>query len=1074
MAFFRSARREPPPAAPAPPPVRAAPVAATPPPQPTAPPIAARLREIAATALAPEDALEPALQSIVEGIGVTAGAVCLYDARRELLRLAVETGLSDDGCRKLRNVRRSDPVTWDMPLQGLLNRRVYLIDNAAQNRYVPPLVEQAGSMRTVACLPLLSGTSPLGSLILIAVGAQVITELTLRTLQEPLRELAQMIETVRRRVAGEAAPAAPPPRTPGPAGAEPATKSKFNVPFAPPATKIEAPAPTPTASRVDVPATPPRPELIRSPLPIGATIPSTEAAELASVKQALTAAQSERNRLAAELDAVRTAGAESVAAAEARVAQHIAALEALRAEVATQARAHHQQVHALTANLEEAERNATRAEHLRAELDASLQSHTAATDMDLDQARAAARTAEAARDAAIADATSARLAFTDAEADRAHQRAEVARLTSDVERTTAEARAAIGDRDRLEAQLRDVSARTEATAAAHAGREHELTAEVERLRVHLAEAESLVERERAQREALEAASLESAPELQAAVHAAQQAARNAEEARAAATAEAAAAQSTLAERDAQLAELAAALEQARTTVATLEVATRETRAEREALAHEHGLTRARLAQLETDATALHDEQVSAAERERLLHEALSAANAERQRLEDSQEELRARERDAAHRAGEAEAELTALRDAAARSAQALDTLEAQHAALEAQHEELEAGHRRLVERHHELEARGKRFEEQYRTTQDQLLVREEERDAFQEQARVLSEQNRALAHRLEELIEAELAREAAWGVIESVTDELQGEETSDIEPGDESDAGAGAPQADAAAADDTSADDAAGTSRAARVLSLVPTRDASVTTPGTHARHVEAEPKILVVLDAHLAWEALAVGDRQVVVVSPESDIAARLAEIGPARLLANLAVPGVFDAITALRAAGSTQRVWGCVGAPGTGKVLRLGMIEATPRPLDPDAVLGLLAGYAARGTRVFTAGADADALISLRQALSRQGMSVSIAWDAKQAADMLGVVRPEVAVIDLELPPRDGFAVAAQLGGLDPLPNLVLVTAGEDIAAGFTAALAGRAATGLARSLEAVVIDVLRRKETPPSDRR
>jgi hypothetical protein len=32
----------------------------------------------------------------------------------------------------------------------------------------------------------------------------------------------------------------------------------------------------------------------------------------------------------------------------------------------------------------------------------------------------------------------------------------------------------------------------------------------------------------------------------------------------------------------------------------------------------------------------------------------------------------------------------------------------------------------------------------------------------------------------------------------------------------------------------------------------------------------------------------------------------------------------------------------------------------------------------------------------MSLRQALSRGGMSVSMAWDGKQAADLLGVVRP------------------------------------------------------------------------------
>src|SRR5262249_51242941 len=124
--------------------------------------IATTLREIVAAAVAPEDALQPALEAIVGSVGAGAGAVCLYDSRRELLRLAVETGLADEGCKRRPTARRNDPVTWDMPLNALLNRRVYLIDNASQNRYVPPLTEAAGGMRTVVCIPLLAGVNQLG------------------------------------------------------------------------------------------------------------------------------------------------------------------------------------------------------------------------------------------------------------------------------------------------------------------------------------------------------------------------------------------------------------------------------------------------------------------------------------------------------------------------------------------------------------------------------------------------------------------------------------------------------------------------------------------------------------------------------------------------------------------------------------------------------------------------------------------------------------------------------------------------------------------------------------------------
>ena len=53
-----------------------------------------RLREIAAAAAAPEDALEPALRAILEASRAQAGALCLFDQRQGILRLVAEVGLS--------------------------------------------------------------------------------------------------------------------------------------------------------------------------------------------------------------------------------------------------------------------------------------------------------------------------------------------------------------------------------------------------------------------------------------------------------------------------------------------------------------------------------------------------------------------------------------------------------------------------------------------------------------------------------------------------------------------------------------------------------------------------------------------------------------------------------------------------------------------------------------------------------------------------------------------------------------------------------------------------------------------
>src|SRR2546427_6954811 len=163
-----------------------------------------RLGGVAAPAVAPEDALEPALRAILEASRAQAGALCLFDQRHGVLRLVAEIGFSEEGCRRLRNVRRTDPMAWDMPLNGLMNRRAYLIESASRNRYVPRLVENAAAVRTIACLPLHAGPTPVGSLVLVALAPRSFTERDVRTLERPLGELAAMIEAVRRRGGEEA------------------------------------------------------------------------------------------------------------------------------------------------------------------------------------------------------------------------------------------------------------------------------------------------------------------------------------------------------------------------------------------------------------------------------------------------------------------------------------------------------------------------------------------------------------------------------------------------------------------------------------------------------------------------------------------------------------------------------------------------------------------------------------------------------------------------------------------------------------------------------------------------------
>jgi CheY-like chemotaxis protein len=235
-----------------------------------------------------------------------------------------------------------------------------------------------------------------------------------------------------------------------------------------------------------------------------------------------------------------------------------------------------------------------------------------------------------------------------------------------------------------------------------------------------------------------------------------------------------------------------------------------------------------------------------------------------------------------------------------------------------------------------------------------------------------------------------------------------------------------------------------------------------------------AASRMVAVLDADATWGDWGGPGVDVAVLEPTSDLPARLASLAPLRVLVNLAAPGAFEALSGLRAAGCGARFWGCLAAPGADRVLSLGMIEPASRPIDAQAMLGVLAGYAARGTRVLAAGADADALLSLRHALTRDGVSVAIAWDAKQASDLLEMVRPEVFVVDLGLPPRGAYEIVADLAAAESVPAVVLISRDEDVATRFLATLADRVGGGHALSRDRLLESARRRAEDPPSPRR
>ena len=905
--------------------------------------LADRLKAIAAETACPEEALEPALHAVLEAVGVKTGALCVFDPRHELLWLAAESGLSDAGCKALRNVRRGSALTWDMPLHSLLNRRAYLIDDAARNRYVPPLVDAAASVRTIACLPLFADNTPVGSLVLIALAPQALREQDLRNVHAPLRELVAMIESVRKRASAAAA-------------GSPASSSSAATATATPSTP-----PTARTTPATAPAAP-------------RTVAVEDTARIQALTLAVARAERERDRLAAAL------------------------------ESATQERA------------------------------------TVARQQEALQARLVEATTEV-------EWTRVRLADAESGAAKAHERA------CEAER----------ERERAGVALDAGNARERALQAEVEG----LQAEIERLKGAVAAAEET----RARAEG--------------------------DEVRAAAVAEAAAAQQALATMEA----VVGALEE-EATRAHAEIARLEEMDTRDALERERELTdartqehdaQARLTELDAELARLRAESVTLAARadETIrIHEETTRRewDAVRQRLEEELAAARAQDEERRTQMAALDAEVArlraecgTLRDAAAASVREQDEITRQ---------ELDRARAQLE---HELEAA--RTREADATTrlaelESEVGVARDERDALVVNLETLTADRNRLREALAAL-EAERSspdfRVATSSDAERSSPDFRVAASLDAEGSSPDFLIAALEEAELATATDTDEDPLAAVEEPGELTEIVellaledepapaavddpaPVPDDSapeVVEAATPVGVAEGAP-LLLVLDADAAWEDAGIDRYTIVHAAPDSALA-RLGGAVPTHVVANLAAPGVFGALSELRAAGITVPFWGCLADAAANRAIPLGRVEPALRPLDPDAVLAALGAAAGRGTKVVTVGTDVDALMSLRQIFTRQGLSVSMAWDAKQAADLLAMIRPTLVVVDLEQPPRVGYGIVARVTSADPVPTTVAISSSEkDPAAGFRTALADAAHNHRVVTIARVLSQMVNRAE-------
>jgi len=850
-----------------------------------------RIRAIAVESGAPEDAIEPSLRAILEGIGARAGAVCLYDPQKLLLRLVAEVGLSDEGCRSLRNIRQGVMSAWDMPLQSLLSHRVFLIDNPAENRYVPPLVDDQKAVETIACLPLYDGPNPVGSLVLVAMKPTGFGDEHIHALKGPQRELVTMIEALRRRAGQTRAPEHPTPSADaGPGAASGATVAPVVV------TAPSSATPAPTGAGPE---------------------------QAAEIQRLLVQLAESRVAAAAQEQAIATAK-------RARDEQTVE-IGRLRAELA-EAKA------ALAASVDEV---------------------------------AATRRRES----------------TEREAEVARLRAELSRAET-------------------------------ATAA----RERDLGTEIERLRARLGAAESTA----TSREQELLTTWQS-------------------------------------ERDSLAAEaraLRATLTETTTAASRAEEELSAARRERDSLAAELERERARAAALESEAASHVRDHAAAAEQLQQLHARLTDTDG-------------GRSRDAAQIA-DLERRVAALTDRITAAATREESLGMEMAARlgaagvqeDALRTELEARARTVEQREAELDEARQTALAADRALADSRAETETIRAALAE-ATASIEIMRTTIAQLEDTRERWLDSEpAAANASPASPDDAQ--DVARLTIDEPLLVHVSAPAATVEPIGATAEDQPTGA--ASFAAAPPPSHDSTAAASGLQAKstHTGAAARAsndtrFAIIDVEASWQGIRIDRQRATIVAP--DVASSLAaNLPPDPIFVNLAAPGALAAVVALRDAGVISRFLAYVAAAGTGKALRLGTTEVLSGPMDPDAVLAALTSHIARGTRVLAAGADADAVMSLRQALSRQGASVSMAWDSNQARDLLAMTKPAVAVIDLELPPRDGYALVATLADLSPVPTAVLISQTMDGAARFAAEAGDRSRAARLISLEEVLRDLLR----------
>jgi chromosome segregation ATPase len=123
-------------------------------------------------------------------------------------------------------------------------------------------------------------------------------------------------------------------------------------------------------------------------------------------------------------------------------------------------------------------------------------------------------------------------------------------------------------------------------------------------------------------------------------------------------------------------------------------------------------------------------------------------------------------------------------------------------------------------------------------------------------------------------------------------------------------------------------------------------------------------------------------------------------------------------------------------------------GLVDFLPYPIEPDACAARLLERPGGTQRVLMVSDKIEAMNEIRAVLNRVKCSTSLALDGRQAFDLVGMVKPDVVLVDLTLPRGEGLRLVSRLRSDAKTAGIGLVFAlGEPFDAGRFRSEAARA---------------------------